>query len=217
MNGSLKKVMFDKMLRQTHPYSLLYQDLLLFIWYFVNFSLYVRVFWLSSLYMMRCAIWYHLHNFKNVKNTHGGVLHLVKLQALACNSTKSKLLHECFSRFWNCTNGTKARKASHIVKKRFGIFCKLLKRTIKFGLRVFILTCLANKSSVLSLFQPFTKFSLFAILPWHKHVWLERLSKRWQLAFMQTCETRNHWNKWELNTRYLPSICKGPVAITTFF
>ena len=23
---------------------------------------------------MRCAIWYHLHNLKNVKNTHGGVL-----------------------------------------------------------------------------------------------------------------------------------------------
>ena len=30
---------------------------------------------------MHCAIWYHLHNFKNAKNTHGGVLHLVKLQA----------------------------------------------------------------------------------------------------------------------------------------
>ena len=29
--------------------------------------------------MMRCAIWYHLHNFKNVKNTHGGVLLLVTL------------------------------------------------------------------------------------------------------------------------------------------
>ena len=27
------------------------------------------------------AIWYHLYNLKNVKNTHGGVLHLVKLQA----------------------------------------------------------------------------------------------------------------------------------------
>ena len=25
--------------------------------------------------MMRCAIWYHLCNLKNVKNTHGGVLH----------------------------------------------------------------------------------------------------------------------------------------------
>ena len=32
---------------------------------------------------MRCAIWYHLYNLKNVKNTHGGVLILVKLQASA--------------------------------------------------------------------------------------------------------------------------------------
>ena len=30
--------------------------------------------------MMRCTIWYHLCNLKNVKNTHGGVLILVKLQ-----------------------------------------------------------------------------------------------------------------------------------------
>ena len=29
---------------------------------------------------MSDAIWYHLHNLKNVKNTHGGVLLLVKLQ-----------------------------------------------------------------------------------------------------------------------------------------
>ena len=27
--------------------------------------------------MMRYTIWYHLHNLKNVKNTHGGVLFLV--------------------------------------------------------------------------------------------------------------------------------------------
>ena len=39
---------------------------------------------------MRCAIWYHLHNSKNVKNTHGGVLLLVKLQANCTNSTKSR-------------------------------------------------------------------------------------------------------------------------------
>ena len=32
---------------------------------------------------MRCAIWYHLYNLKNMKNTHGGVLILVKLQAKA--------------------------------------------------------------------------------------------------------------------------------------
>ena len=29
---------------------------------------------------MRCAIDYHLYNLKNVKNTHGGLLLLVKLQ-----------------------------------------------------------------------------------------------------------------------------------------
>ena len=51
---------------------------------------------------MRCAIWYHLYNLKNVKNTHGGVLLLVKL------------LHGCFSRFLNSTNGIKSRNAPHI-------------------------------------------------------------------------------------------------------
>ena len=30
---------------------------------------------------MRCTIWYHLHNLKNMKSNHGGVLFLVKLQA----------------------------------------------------------------------------------------------------------------------------------------
>ena len=35
---------------------------------------------------MHCAIWYHLFNLKNVKNTHGGVLLLFKLQASATGS-----------------------------------------------------------------------------------------------------------------------------------
>ena len=35
------------------------------------------------LYVVRCTILYHLYNLKNVKNTHGGVLLLVKLQAEA--------------------------------------------------------------------------------------------------------------------------------------
>ena len=38
---------------------------------------------------IRCAVWYHLFNFKNVKNTHGRVLHLLKLQANSCNFNKS--------------------------------------------------------------------------------------------------------------------------------
>ena len=42
---------------------------------------------------------------KNMKNTHGEVLLLV---------LKVTLLHRCFSRFLNCTNATKSRKASQI-------------------------------------------------------------------------------------------------------
>ena len=38
--------------------------------------------------VIRCTIGYHLHNLKNVRNIHGGVLILVKLQAEACNFTK---------------------------------------------------------------------------------------------------------------------------------
>ena len=48
-------------------------------------------------YKMRCAISYHLCKLKNVKNTHGGVLLLVKLVTL---------LYGCCSRFLNCTNDT---------------------------------------------------------------------------------------------------------------
>ena len=33
---------------------------------------------------MRCAIWYNLHNLKNVENTHGGVLLLETKVAGSC-------------------------------------------------------------------------------------------------------------------------------------
>ena len=31
----------------------------------------------TTIYVMLCAIWYHLYNLKNVKNTHEGLLLLV--------------------------------------------------------------------------------------------------------------------------------------------
>ena len=62
------------------------------------------------LIVMPCTSRYHMYNFKNVKNTHGGVLLLVKLQALL----KVALLHRCFPRFLNCANGTKSRKVSQM-------------------------------------------------------------------------------------------------------
>ena len=40
---------------------------------------------------MFCVIWYLFCNLKNVKNTHGWVILLVKLQTSACNFTKSNI------------------------------------------------------------------------------------------------------------------------------
>ena len=42
----------------------------------------------EAIWDMRCAIWYHLYNLKNMKNIHRGVLILVKLQAEAYNFAK---------------------------------------------------------------------------------------------------------------------------------
>ena len=58
---------------------------------------------------MRCAIWYHLYNFKNVKYTHGGTLLLVKLQAEGCNFTKINFRPWVFFYVF---------KASHISNKK---------------------------------------------------------------------------------------------------
>ena len=77
----------------------------------------MRIYWYykKTIFMMHCVIWYHLYNLKNVKKTHGGVLTLVKLQAEACNFTKINTPPwGCFSRFLNCTNGTKSLNASHL-------------------------------------------------------------------------------------------------------
>ena len=61
--------------------------------------------------VMFCVIRYHLYNLKNVKNTYGGVLLLV--HSSKCYFTKSNtLIHRCFSRFLNCSNGAKSRKTS---------------------------------------------------------------------------------------------------------
>ena len=49
---------------------------------------------------VRCAIWYHLYNLKNLKSTHGGVLILVKLQGETCNFTKINTPSWVFFRFF---------------------------------------------------------------------------------------------------------------------
>ena len=48
-------------------------------------------------HVIRCAIWYNLYNFENMKNSHGGVLRFEPAILL-----RVTLLHGCFSRFLNC-------------------------------------------------------------------------------------------------------------------
>ena len=52
-------------------------------------------------------------SFNIIINMHGGVLLLVKLQALPSNFTKSNSPPWVFSRFLNCANGTTLGKVSH--------------------------------------------------------------------------------------------------------
>ena len=61
-------------------------------------------------YVMLCAIWLHLYNIRNVWNTHGRVLHLVKLQTSASNFTKNNNPPWVLITFFNNTNGTKIQR-----------------------------------------------------------------------------------------------------------
>ena len=58
--------------------------------------------------------------------------------SLPATLLKATLLHGCFSRFLNCTNGSKLRKASHIILKK-----NFKNRTIK---------CTAQKTSIFGVF-----------------------------------------------------------------
>ena len=61
----------------------------------------------KCLYETLCAIYYHLYNLKIVKNTHGRVLILEKLQAKS--NTPPRESYSCFSK---CANSTKALNTS---------------------------------------------------------------------------------------------------------
>ena len=58
--------------------------------------------------------------------------------SLPATLLKATLFHGCFSRFLNCTNGSKLRKASHIILKK-----NFKNRTIK---------CTAQKTSIFGFF-----------------------------------------------------------------
>ena len=84
------------------------------------------------------ALLRNLYDSKNMKNTHGRVILLLKfwLNFIPPKNPENQrfsgvfmvykmehaallkvtLVHGCFSRFLNCTNGTKSRKASYLLQ-----------------------------------------------------------------------------------------------------
>ena len=78
------------------------------IWYYIIYSTDVNANYKEkeTLNLVRCAIWYHSCNVKNVKNIRGGVWPVTLLEVT--------LLHGYFPRFLNCTNGIKSRKTSQM-------------------------------------------------------------------------------------------------------
>ena len=71
----------------------------------------------AVLYVTLCAIWCHINNLKNVKDTHEGVLLLIKLQAEAYNFSKVALLHGCFFHVFNIVLVV-ASRAKCLISKR---------------------------------------------------------------------------------------------------
>ena len=63
---------------------------------------------------MFCAIWYHLHNLKNVKKNPWRSVTVSKVVGQKpATLLKVTLLHGCFSPFLNCTFDTKSGNASY--------------------------------------------------------------------------------------------------------
>ena len=60
-----------------------------------------------------------MYNFYNVKNTHGGVIFLFKLQASACSSTKIITLPSVFFKFFKLDKWCKI--APSVINNKFSL------------------------------------------------------------------------------------------------
>ena len=70
----------------------------------------------SSMYVMRCATWYHLYNLKKLNKFNFSNVVGFSLQV---NLLKVTFLKGCFLCFVNCTNGTKLGETYHIELQHF--------------------------------------------------------------------------------------------------
>ena len=102
---------------------------------FINLQFHVSIFihfiallYYAALFETLCTICYHLHNLKNVKNTHGGVLLLVKLQV-----PKTVKNHIFYFNIFISTYYLSSVKQPDIYKiknKTVNIYCRILKSIV---------------------------------------------------------------------------------------
>ena len=117
---------------------------------------------------MLCAIWYHLFD---LKNTHRGVLLLVKLQVKACNFTKSNTPPWVFFTFFNIVQmvPNRAKRLKYKLKLFRFIPCLL----------IFPWLSLKCKISATSSVQTVCIFLYFQSLPC-KYQWNVKRKNAWR-------------------------------------
>ena len=70
-----------------------------YIWIHIKPWIHIHILWVhihTFAYIMLCAVWYHLYNLKNVKNTHGGVLLSVKFDRFTKSNTPPRVFFTFF-------------------------------------------------------------------------------------------------------------------------
>ena len=81
-------------------------------------------------FVVRCAISYHVDNLENVKNTHEGVLLLVKLHAEACNFTKSNSPSWVFFTFFKLYESCKIAQSTTFFAKNSSLMFNWVLNTL---------------------------------------------------------------------------------------
>ena len=82
-------------------------------------------------YVISCTIWCHLNNLKKREKYPWRNANFSKVAGLKpATLLNLTLLHGCFSRFLNCTNGTKSRIAPHLENFQTSMI-ELFAKTVK--------------------------------------------------------------------------------------
>ena len=134
--------------------------------------------------MVRCAIWYHLYNLKDVKNTYGGVLILVKLQAPA-TLLKLTFLHGCFSTMYKLYKWFQiAQRITYKKECQLNFFYCNYAQTFELGV-------VKNFHVKILITRYFMITSLFKNCVWLQQFHISTESFNWHMFYKKFCQKEN--------------------------